>query len=644
VTAATTEATLLTVVASLRSMSGVQSARVLEYGTQPLESYLRPNDGGGFTRADWRTARSQAGGNNWALEAIDAPLAWGCETGSAAVKASVIDKGFVDIAELRPSFFGEPLPPIASGILDHGTKVSSVLGAVGNNNYGTAGMAWALSLEVRNRLSSPADYSQTYLPTIGDTIPVDDLLRENIVAAGLAGAAVINFSSNIQWRKKGILSPSPTISAHADEVRAKDDVIRNALSFLHARGAFPLIVISAGNDSVDASMAGYVGASASYPNDILVVGGIQQNRAFWPMSSRGSFVSVLAPAVAVAAVDYSGSLLLETGTSFAAPLAAGVAVLLKSFDPRLSASEIRSIMLAGAQDSVTDGVGPRRILNAYGALRVAAQRPGAPLCGNRVFIRGDSVFARRDPANNNSDELLGLFPLAWPMLAVEHGGRAISNHWYAGTGLNTLTYAPTGWTLQSRTPRFPDSGFARSGETYSHDADTSLTFSWASNSALSVALGDSLGTPLSSYLTASLGATAFGGRAGYDPSRPRAVVTLWNAALSKVFLLDWSTASVTQLTTQFANREVDFVGIAEDGSEFRALTRDFGVGLGSCHIEYVSLRPGDLGTVRRSITIPKRSNGYCMSDGAIAPRIVTAPPPIPAPPRAASPSRNRSRP
>ena len=44
--------------------------------------YRRPHDGNGWRRGSWRMDPADRNGQNWALEAVNAPLAWGCEVGS----------------------------------------------------------------------------------------------------------------------------------------------------------------------------------------------------------------------------------------------------------------------------------------------------------------------------------------------------------------------------------------------------------------------------------------------------------------------------------------------------------------------------------------------------------------------------------
>ena len=106
--------------------------------------------------------------------------------------------------------------------------------------------------------------------------------------------------------------------------------------------------------------------------------------------------------------------------------------------PTLVAAEIREAIVAGAADPRTDNfeemVRPARDfggsvgqphlyhLDAYNALRRVAQTPGAPLCGNRLWTQGDSVFAERGASNPEPIAILSngagfIFPF--------HGGRKL---------------------------------------------------------------------------------------------------------------------------------------------------------------------------------------------------------------------------
>ncbi|HEX8832229.1 MAG TPA: hypothetical protein VF705_13730, partial [Longimicrobium sp.] len=73
----------------LSALSQVEAAHPFIMGGVP--AYRRPNNGTGWARADWQVHPDSAHGSNWAPEAIAAPSAWGCETGSSAFPVAVVD-------------------------------------------------------------------------------------------------------------------------------------------------------------------------------------------------------------------------------------------------------------------------------------------------------------------------------------------------------------------------------------------------------------------------------------------------------------------------------------------------------------------------------------------------------------------------
>ena len=85
--------------------------------TLPTAKYRRPLDGVGFTT--WPLSPDSARGPNWHLAAIDAPMAWGCTTGTGAGEIppsiAVIDEGFHPHTDLNSNlgatqeFAKEPL-------------------------------------------------------------------------------------------------------------------------------------------------------------------------------------------------------------------------------------------------------------------------------------------------------------------------------------------------------------------------------------------------------------------------------------------------------------------------------------------------------------------------------------------------------
>lgn len=164
---------------------------------------------------------------------------------------------------------------------------------------------------------------------------------------------------------------------------------------------------------------------------------------------------------------------VQSGTSLSAPFATGLAGLLLSFDPRLSSDSLKTLIVEGARrGGRTAGGVP--ILNAYKSLRAAAQRDGAPLCGNRVWADGGRVFAERDRAAGTREELFTLGERAG-YLNVRHGGRRIDM--LGDSTWNTRTFVLHNTRWQEVTEPVPGVEAPNGGSYYSllqasHGADS----------------------------------------------------------------------------------------------------------------------------------------------------------------------------
>jgi thermitase len=236
---------------------------------------------------------------------IQAPAAWDITTGSGGVTVAVIDSG---IDSSHPEFAGrivagydfvdhDAVPQDECG---HGTHVSGIIAAAGNNAEGIAGMAWnvnILPVRVLNRFCS------------GSTADV----AEAMVWAVERGARVINLSLG-----------SPTAST----------LLENGSFYAYTHGA--AIFAAAGNAGTAPVM--YPAAYAW----VMAIGATDQNDVRASYSNTGVALDLMAPGTAILSTTPRGDFYYRTffgttveygtlnGTSMAAAYATGAAALLAS--------------------------------------------------------------------------------------------------------------------------------------------------------------------------------------------------------------------------------------------------------------------------------------------------------------------------
>jgi hypothetical protein len=170
-----------------------------------------------------------------------------------------------------------------------------------------------------------------------------------------------------------------------------------------------------------------------FPDNVIVVGSVAAGPpsplgtvAMASSSSPGDMVEIAAPGDGVSVLvpgagGGPGRVVTGSGTSFAAPMVAGVAGLLLSFDPTIPVDQLKALILEGALTDGFSAVPQLPVLHAYGALKAAARRTGAPVCGNTVVADGTQILVDR------GDRWDGIGNSSVPgfSLAVQHGSRAI---------------------------------------------------------------------------------------------------------------------------------------------------------------------------------------------------------------------------
>ncbi len=242
----------------------------------------------------------------------------------------------------------------------HGTHVAGIIAQVRHNKIGGDGVADNAKLMVLRAVPNGDEYDKDIALAI--RYAVDN------------GAKVINGSFG------------KSFSPHMDWVF---DAIKYAAS------KDVLIVHAAGNDGHDIDLDQY----KNYPNDskdgkteisdnLITVGALNHTlpQIAAPFSNYGTFnVDVFAPGMQIYATVPNGKYKYLQGTSMAAPNVAGVAALIRSYYPSLTAAQVKKILMdSGTTLNETIGFGEEqeqrmfgkasssgKMVNAYNALLMA---------------------------------------------------------------------------------------------------------------------------------------------------------------------------------------------------------------------------------------------------------------------------------
>jgi thermitase len=303
----------------------------------PMRVLATPNDPR-FSQLYGLSNTGQTGGTPDAD--IDAPEGWDVAgmvafpaTGGA--KVGIVDTGILgtheDLAGKTVDCGRSAAGAVSSGMcLDdngHGTHVAGTIAAIANNGRGVAGVAFNSPLSICKALSGP-----------------------------LGQGTTADVASCITWlTDRGVRVISMSLGGGAATT------LRNAVRYAAQRNV--LLVAAAGNDG---------SATLDYPAayaEVVSVAATDSRDVRATFSNANADVEIAAPGVAIVSTYNDGGYRSLTGTSMATPHVSGVAAVIRTRNPALTAAQARAKLDASVDDKGAAGRD-----SAYGFGRVNLAR------------------------------------------------------------------------------------------------------------------------------------------------------------------------------------------------------------------------------------------------------------------------------
>ncbi len=272
-------------------------------------------------------------GDLWGLHGaygIDVEKAWNKTMGTKNVRVGVIDTGIANHADLNANLsegwdFYNFDNTTNDDVRLHGTHIAGTIAAEVNNGIGIAGVAPNVTL--------------VPLQVDGGNKKLD----------GSAILYAINYATNLWGTENQISILNYSVSGYGQSTE-------KLIAILQFPGLF---VWAAGNDGENVDY--FENISLFKLDNLISVGAIDKNgvRGVWneiddsgksiiKSSNYGNNVDIFAPGIEIWSTIPSETYGKGSGTSMAAPHVTGVAALLLSMNPGLTASQIKTSIIAGS--------------------------------------------------------------------------------------------------------------------------------------------------------------------------------------------------------------------------------------------------------------------------------------------------------
>lgn len=375
-------------------LQNYRDSDLVEYA-EPLYTYTiasTPDDPYFTSEGSW----GQLYGDQWGLKSIQAEKAWNISIGSPETIVAVIDTG-ADYAhpDLSANIWhnsGEiadnKIDDDHNGYIDdvigwdfcdntknprdgsgHGTHISGIIAAVGNNTLGISGVCWRAKIMVLKALTDNGS-------------GISKQLAQAIKYAADNGARIINIS----WGGFG-----------------NSAVVKDALDYAYNHSC--IIVAAAGNNNSDAGRF----FPGNYSQAITVTA-CDANDKRASFTNYGTVVDVAAPGVDILSLRAEGTDMYQkedhivgrdyyraSGTSMATPFVSGLAALIISQNSLLTNKEVEEILYASCDD-----LGEKGKDKYFGYGKVNAAKSMALQGGEIVRVM---EFAAFDTPSDNGDSI-----------------------------------------------------------------------------------------------------------------------------------------------------------------------------------------------------------------------------------------------
>ena len=357
---------------------------------------------------------SSPGGNNWGLEAINAPGAWDHSTELKTIRVGVIDstlqydhpdlripsdrvhilptedfKSMQDVLDYysstEASHVCQSNPCTYCRMKDHGTHCTGIIGAQANNRQGVAGVAWNAELYFTTWWyleKSGTNQMSNYSTTEG--------MLHNITWLAVNGCRVISISVGSSQSS----DPNNPDAYETSATRQFDRTVER----LEKAGYDFLICKSAGNDNDDAwnYALNRVMQNGTHARDNVIVVAAAKNSsslsnrlAAWlsdvdhiynlaGYSNYGSTVDIAAPGSDIYSTISGSAYDYMSGTSMATPMTAGVAAMVYGADPGLNAGLVKSILCFTGKNFCEKNLSVYYLVDAKEAVEWTLKNGGMP--------------------------------------------------------------------------------------------------------------------------------------------------------------------------------------------------------------------------------------------------------------------------